>query len=88
VLSLVPVADGRVHLTEVRLDPAARVVGRRLGEAGLPAGSIVAYLLRDGAPVVPNGQTELQAGDRLMLVTLPGHHGTALAVLVDPRPGG
>lgn len=81
ITSLIPLADGRVHLTEVKLSPAAPVVGRRLKDAGLPAGAVIAYLLRDDEPLVPHGQTELLAGDRLMLVTLPGNHEPALEAL-------
>ena len=87
ITNLIPVADGRVHLTEVKLSPAAPVVGRLLKDAGLPKGAVVAYLLRGDEPLVPNGQTELLAGDRLMLVTLPGNHAPALEALTA-RPGG
>lgn len=88
ITNLVPVADGRVHLTEVRLEPGASVVGRPLMHAGLPAGAIVAYLLREDEPLVPDGRTELRAGDRLMLVTLPGRHAPALEVLTARASGG
>lgn len=88
VTNLIPVADGRVHLTEVRLSPGAPAVGRQLKDAGLPTGAIVAYLLRDDQPLVPNGLTDLRAGDRLMLVTLPGNHVSALEALTARSPGG
>lgn len=88
ITNLQPVAEGRVHLTEVRLPPSAPVVGRRLKDAGLPTGAIVAYLLRDDEPLVPHGDTELHAGDRLMLVTLPGNHDPALETLTGKRRGG
>lgn len=87
ITNLIPVADGRVHLTELRLSPGASVVGRRLEDAGLPPGAIVAYLLRDDQPVVPHGLTELLAGDRLMLVTLPGNRGPALEALTATKGG-
>ena len=88
ITNLIPVADGRAHLTEVKLSSAAPVVGRLLKDAGLPAGAVVAYLLRDDQPLVPHGRTELLAGDRLMLVTLPGHHANALEALTARNSGG
>jgi len=88
ITNLIPVADGRVHLTEVKLSPAAPVIGRQLKDAGLPTGAVVAYLLRDDQPLVPHGKTELLAGDRLMLVTLPGNHAPALEALTARTPGG
>lgn len=81
ITNLVPVADGRVHLTEVRLSPESPAAGRLLRDAGLPPGAIVAYVLRNGEPLVPNGMTELLRDDRLMLVTLPGKHESALEAL-------
>ncbi len=88
ITNLIPVADGRVHLTEVRLSPTSPVVGRLLKDAGLPTGAVVAYLLRDDQPLIPNGQTALLAGDRLMLVTLPGNHAPALESLTAKASGG
>lgn len=88
ITNLIPVADGRVHLTEVRLSPAAPAVGRQLKDAGLPTGAVVAYLLRDDQPLVPHGRTELRAFDRLMLVTLPGNHAPALEALTARKSGG
>lgn len=88
ITNLIPVADGRVHLTEVKLSADAPVVGRQLKDAGLPRGAVVAYLLRDDEPLVPHGRTELQAADRLMLVTLPGNHAPALQALTARESGG
>lgn len=85
ITHLVPVAEGRVHLTEVRLPAGAAAVGLPLKDAGLPTGAIVAYLLRDDEPLVPHGLTQLLEGDRLMLVTLPGTHTLALDVLTARR---
>ncbi len=81
ITDLIPVADGRVHLTEVKLSSGCPAVGRLLKDAGLPPGAIVAYLLRDDLPLVPHGQTSLLEGDRLLLVTLPGTHTRALDAL-------
>jgi trk system potassium uptake protein TrkA len=88
ITNLIPVADGRVHLTEVKLSPAALAVGRQLKDVGLPMGAVVAYLLRDDEPLVPHGRTELRAFDRLMLVTLPGKHAHALEALTARSSGG
>jgi trk system potassium uptake protein TrkA len=81
ITELIPVADGRIHLTELRLPSGSPAVGRRLRDAGIPAGAVVAYVLRDDQPLVPHGDTELLAGDRLMLVTLPGSHEPAVRAL-------
>ena len=88
ITNLIPVADGRVHLTEVRLSQSSPGVGRLLKDAGLPTGAVVAYILRGDQPLVPDGSTELFAFDRLMLVTLPGDHTKALLALTASGHGG
>ncbi len=78
---VVPVGEGKVNITEVELDQVAPVVGKQLMDIALPEGSLVGYLLRDEEPVVCRGSTELRAGDRLILITVPEDHGPALRTL-------
>ena len=87
ITELHPVAEGRIHIAELLLPATARAVGRTLKDAGLPTGAIVAYLLRGEESLVPHGETLLEAGDRLLLVTLPGNHAHAVRALVTRRRG-
>jgi trk system potassium uptake protein TrkA len=38
----------------------------------------VAVVIRDNQPIVPRGATQLLAGDRVVLITLPENHGPVL----------
>lgn len=75
------VAEGRVNVTEVVLDAHAPVLGRRLDQLDLPPSALVAVVVRADETIVPGGSDTLQAGDHLVLVTLPEDHGPALRTL-------
>lgn len=81
ITNLIPVGEGKVNITEVRLQPTSPVVGKTLRDLSLPEGSLIAVVLRDGEAVVPRGNTELQAGDRIVLITLPANHGPVLKAI-------
>ncbi|MCP9993982.1 hypothetical protein LUX09_31600 [Streptomyces albogriseolus] len=44
-------------------------MGQALGEVGLPEGTVVATIVRDGQPTVPDPAIRLRAGDELLLVS-------------------
>lgn len=81
IINLIPVGEGKVNITEIRLQPAAPVVGKTLRDLSLPPDSLIAVVLRDGDPIVPRGDTELKAGDQLVLITLPANHGPVLRAI-------
>lgn len=82
ITNLLPVAEGRVNVTEVRLDADAPALGRPLRELGLPPDALVAVVLRGDEVVVPHGDTTLRRSDRVVLITLPEHHGPVLRMFV------
>jgi len=81
ITNLIPVAGGKVNVTEIFLRDNSPVVGRALKDIALPENSLVASILRDGQAIVPRGATVLQAGDRLVVITLPKNHGQVLKAL-------
>lgn len=81
ITNLIPVGEGRVNITEVRLPDDSPVVGKTLRELSLPGDSLVAVVLREAAVIVPRGDTELRGGDRVVLITTPGNHGLVLKAI-------
>jgi trk system potassium uptake protein TrkA len=81
IVSLLSVGEGKVNVTEVVLTASSPVLGKSLMEIGLPDDALVACILRAGRPLIPRGPTILTANDRLILVTLPEHHGPTLKLL-------
>jgi trk system potassium uptake protein TrkA len=66
----------------VVLEAGAPAAGVLLRDLMLPQDSLVAVVVRDGKPLVPRGNSRLEAGDRLVLVSLPENHGQVLRALV------
>jgi trk system potassium uptake protein TrkA len=81
IVTLLSVGEGKVNVTELVLTGSSPVLGKSLMEIGLPDDALVACILRHGKPLIPRGPTVLSADDRLILVTLPEHHGPTLKML-------
>jgi cell volume regulation protein A len=67
VADAVPLDDDRTDLVEVRVTGDLYVTGRELREVPLPGNALLAAIVRDGDPVVPAPQTQLLAGDRVVI---------------------
>ncbi len=81
ITNLLPIVEGRVNVTEIVLEASAPAAGKRLRDLTMPDNSLIAVVMRDGTPMVPRGNSDLKAGDRLVLITLPENHGTVLRML-------
>jgi trk system potassium uptake protein TrkA len=88
ITNLLPVGEGRVNVTEVVLPADAPVVGKLLKDIDLPENALVAVAIREGRAIVPRGASQLIAGDRLVLITLPENHGPVLRALTGEGGGG
>lgn len=83
IASHVALAGGRVGVAEVVLDRASPAVGRTLEQLRLPAGALIAAILREDAVIVPRGGAALAANDRLLVVSESDISATVLRLLVD-----
>jgi trk system potassium uptake protein TrkA len=81
ILNLLPVGEGKVNVTEIILEANTPVCGKPLKDIRLPENSLVAVVIRDGSPIVPGGETYLEKGDRLVLISMPENHGNVLKTL-------
>lgn len=85
VQSLLPVAEGKVNLTEVTLREDSPASGLTLREVRLPEGSLIAVLVRGEDVLVPRGETRLAAGDRAVVLSLPENHADVLRRIMGAR---
>jgi len=85
ILNLLPVGEGRVNVTEIVLESDSPVVGKMLKDIDLPENALIAVVIRDNQPMVPRGGNDLQAGDRVVLITLPENHGPVLKALTGEQ---
>ncbi len=61
------------HVLEVEIPKDSPLVGKRVDEVHWPQSMLLASIRRGTELFIPHGETVLQAGDHLNLVTLPDH---------------
>lgn len=61
-------AASPTRILEIHVPPESPIVGKRLAELELPAGSLVITIAREGEFVVPSGQTAIAAEDSLLVL--------------------
>ena len=81
VVALAPAAGGKVLLADVRIDAGAAADGRTLKGLGLPQGALVGCVVRGEDAFVPHGDTELRAGDRVVVIGATDVHERAVRAL-------
>lgn len=74
-------ADGRVQLSELRVQTGWPSVGIPLHSLQMPKGSLVAAILRSDEAIIPSGGTFLLPGDRVIVVATSTSYGPALEKL-------
>lgn len=80
-------AGGRVEVAEVILDEDSPAVGRAVREVELPERSLVIGGVRDGEALMYRGDTVLEAGDHVFLISERWNTaGVVGAVATDTRP--
>lgn len=68
-VSLVRLGHAGVNVIETAISPNSRAAGRAISEITLPAGTVVAAVVRGGRPTVPDPRFELRPGDELLVVS-------------------
>ncbi|WP_314225027.1 potassium channel family protein [Streptomyces zaehneri] len=68
-VALLRLSKAGVDVIETAITPQSSAAGRALGEVRLPEGTVVATIIREGRPTVPDPATRLRPGDELLLVS-------------------
>jgi trk system potassium uptake protein TrkA len=68
-VALLRLSKAGVNVIETAITTDSRAAGRTVAEVSSPPGTVVAAVIRDGRPVVPDPQFLLRAGDELLLVS-------------------
>ena len=67
-LHLLDLPQERLEIIEVEVSPGAPAAGKKVRELGIPDGSLVISILRDGSGFVPLADSVVEAGDEVLLV--------------------
>ncbi|MHB8841741.1 MAG: potassium channel family protein [Candidatus Aquicultor sp.] len=71
VLTLLKLSVGELSLIEVTVPADSPAKDRKIKEIGLPPNVVAVAVLHDSTVAVPHGETEIHAGDNILLVTRP-----------------
>jgi trk system potassium uptake protein len=67
-VALLRLGRAGVNLIETVIDERSAAAGHPLGDVSLPAGCVVAAVVRDGQPAAPGADFVLRPGDELLVV--------------------
>ncbi|MGB3612522.1 MAG: NAD-binding protein, partial [Elainellaceae cyanobacterium] len=81
IKTLMPVADGNVSVSELALQESSPGVGQSVQTLTL-TGALLACIIRRGRAFVPQADTTLEAGDRVVLVSETPQVGPALRAIM------
>jgi trk system potassium uptake protein TrkA len=70
VLSVAALKDEGAEVIEVEAQETSELVGKPLAQVKLPAGALVAAVVRGGEVLIPDGSTVVQPGDHLVIFLL------------------
>lgn len=70
-LEAVSTTGAGASLHEIAISPGSPVAHRRMVDLGLPAGTLIVLIRRNGEFVIPQGSTTLEGGDNVLVLTDP-----------------
>ncbi len=90
LVPLLRLQQSGASLVEVTLPPDSPVAGRTIAEVGLPEGTAVVAVLRQGRLVLPSPEVGLEAGDEILALATEADLEPQLAALLcaDVTPSG
>lgn len=88
LVRLLSFQQGGASLVEVTLPPDSPVAGRTIGEVGLPQGTAVVAVLRQGRLVLPSPDTPLEPGDEVLALSTDPELEDALARVLGAEEAG
>ena len=74
--------NDKVTISEVPIEPDFECVGKQIKEVTLPTNTIIGCIIRKSSDmIVPNGNTEIKAGDKLLVISSPENQKKVLATI-------
>ena len=71
VVNVHKLIEGEAEIMEILASPDSTAVNKKIHKLKIPRDAMVGAILRNGEMLVPNGETVIEAGDSVIVVTLP-----------------
>ena len=82
VVHLLDLRHENLEIIEIEIDPKCPCVGKSVAKLGLPAGSRLISVVRDGTAVIAVGDTVLAEGDQVLAILEPDAEGAGRELLM------
>lgn len=80
LVPLLKLNGGQISLAEVTVTPQSHAIGSRVDQLKLPDECVLATLLRNGQILLPRGQVQLQAGDKIIALVRTEQQGELVRI--------
>ena len=71
ISSIATIEEGKAEVLEIEVQAGSKLVGKKVRDAGLPRGCVIAAITReDGSIVIPGGDDEILASEQMVLCVL------------------
>jgi trk system potassium uptake protein TrkA len=80
VNNLTMIEDGRLSIFEVEVDPDSSAAGKEIKEIDLPLTIVLGGIIRNGKMMIPRGGSTVEAGDKIVIISLPEEQAKAIKV--------
>ncbi|ABR31110.1 potassium transporter TrkA [Thermosipho melanesiensis] len=77
------IEEGKLSFLKVDIPENSQAIGKFLKNLNLPHECVVGGILRKGEVIIPHGNTQIKAGDRLYIVSLPTAQTEILKILTE-----
>lgn len=71
LVRLLQFVGGKASLVEITLSPESPSLGKQVSELDLPRSANLVAIVRDGAVIIPRGDSVMHIGDEVLAVTTP-----------------
>ncbi|HEY1522661.1 MAG TPA: TrkA family potassium uptake protein [Solirubrobacteraceae bacterium] len=85
LVQLLALEEEHLEIIEVEVGEGSQAAGVGVADVPLPAGSLIISVLRDGMGFVPQPDSQIQAGDQVLLILDPGLE-SEITPLFAPAP--
>ncbi|MHB1483621.1 MAG: potassium channel family protein [Saccharofermentanales bacterium] len=85
IISHLPLKDKKVVVYDMVLSHDAPSINKKLWELGFPSQSMLACIIREKDVIIPQGNTVLMAGDKVVVITSPSSSEATYSLLNGKR---
>ena len=71
--ALYTISGGRIEVMEYLVDGDLPFLGKPLSELKIRTGILIAFIVRNGQPIIAGGSTSIEVGDNVIVVAPKGH---------------